>query len=135
VKEEEGVRAQLSRDRKEALPRLPLRSGSQAALLRNSCKTERGAGQFLVRLAVSPAPFALLRNSCKTVGGAASSWTVLRCAPHPLRFLPVAAQLETLRQCRLRLPKATATNPIPSGTIIPGSGVASNCSVTSREYI
>jgi hypothetical protein len=29
------------------------------ALLRNSRKTERGAGQFLVRLAVRAAPFAL----------------------------------------------------------------------------
>jgi len=90
------------------------------ALLRNSRKTECGAGQFLVRLAVRAAPFALLRNFAQNgarrgpvpgpFGGArrtlcaskelrakrsaarAGSWSVLRCAPHPLRFLPVAVR-------------------------------------------
>jgi hypothetical protein len=33
-----------------------------APLLRNTRKTERGSGQFLIRLAVRAAPFALLRN-------------------------------------------------------------------------
>ncbi len=41
-----------------------------APLLRNSRKTERGAKQFLDRLAVRAAPFALLRNSRKTERGA-----------------------------------------------------------------
>src|ERR1700689_4724744 len=40
------------------------------ALFRNSRKTERGAGQFLIRSAVRAAPFALLRNSRKTERGA-----------------------------------------------------------------
>jgi hypothetical protein len=37
--------------------------------MRNSRKTERGAGKFLIRLAVRAAPFALLRNSRKTERG------------------------------------------------------------------
>ncbi|HEV8037248.1 MAG TPA: hypothetical protein VGP62_00190 [Bryobacteraceae bacterium] len=40
------------------------------ALLRNSRKTKRGAGQFLDRFAVRAAPFAVLRNSRKTERGA-----------------------------------------------------------------
>jgi hypothetical protein len=99
------------------------------ALLRNSRKTERGAGQFLVRLAVRAAPFALLRNFAQNgvrrgpvpgpFGGArrtlcaskelrakrsaarASSWSVWRCAPHPLRFLPVAARKNRDRKGRI----------------------------------
>jgi hypothetical protein len=35
-------------------------------LLRKSRKTERGAKQFPIRMAVRAAPFALLRNSRKT---------------------------------------------------------------------
>jgi len=45
-------------------------SGVVVAFPRNSRKTERGAGQFLVRLAVRAAPFAFPRNSRKTERGA-----------------------------------------------------------------
>jgi hypothetical protein len=65
---------------------------SVVALLRNSTKTEPGAGQFLDRLALRAASFALLGNSRKTECGAGQFLDRWRCAPHPLRFLPVAVQ-------------------------------------------
>ena len=56
------------------------------ALLRNTRKTERGASQFLIRLVVRAAPFALLRNTRKTERGASQflSRLVVRAAPFAL---------------------------------------------------
>jgi hypothetical protein len=60
--------------------------GFVVARLRNSRKTERGAGQFLVRSAVRAAPFALLRNSRKTERGAGQLLVgfAVRAAPFAL---------------------------------------------------
>ena len=60
--------------------------GFVAALLRNSRKTEHGAGQFLDRFAVRAAPFAFLRNSRKTEHGAGQflDCFAVRAAPFAL---------------------------------------------------
>jgi hypothetical protein len=62
------------------------RPGDLVTLLRNSRKTERGAGQLLVGFAVRAAPFALLRNSRKTERGAGQCLVgfAVRAAPFAL---------------------------------------------------
>jgi hypothetical protein len=76
------------------------------SLLRNTRKTERGAGQFLVRLAergagqflvrlaVRAAPFALLRNTRKTERGAGQFLVRLavRAAPFALLLIQSATR-------------------------------------------
>jgi hypothetical protein len=56
-------------------------------LLKNPRKTERGAGQFLVRLPVRAAPFALLTNSRKTERGAGQFLVRLAVRAAPLALL------------------------------------------------
>jgi hypothetical protein len=63
-----------------------------AALLRNSRKTERGAGQFLIRLVVRAAPFALLRNSRKTERGAGEFLVRLAVRAAPFALLSNSRQ-------------------------------------------
>jgi outer membrane protein TolC len=60
-------------------------------LLRTSRKTERGAGQFLVRLVVRAAPFALLLNSRKTERGAGQFLVRLAVLAAPFALLLPAA--------------------------------------------
>ncbi len=65
-------------------------------LLRNSRKTERGAKQFLDRLAVRAAPFALRGNLRKTGCGAAGSSFRLAVRAAPIAFLIPALALAQL---------------------------------------
>jgi glyoxylase-like metal-dependent hydrolase (beta-lactamase superfamily II) len=73
------------------------------ALFRNSRKTERGAGQFLDRVAVRAAPFALRRNSRKTERGAGQflDRVAVRAAPFALLLTPpLFAQGEIPAWCK-----------------------------------
>jgi len=55
--------------------------------LRNTRKTERGAGQFLTFLEVRAAPFALLRNARKTERGAGQFLTFFGVRPAPFALV------------------------------------------------
>src|ERR1700683_1396694 len=72
------------------------------AFLRNSRKTERGAGQFLIRFAVRAAPFAFLRNSRKAECGAGQLLIrfVVRAAPFAL---PAGRGSAFARSCMLSI--------------------------------
>ena len=105
-----------SRDREGALQHAPLVLVFVVALLRNSRKTERAAGQFLVPFKVRAAPFALLRNSRKTERGAGQFLIPFAVRAAPFALLRNSRKTERgAGQFLVRLAVRAAPFALPAG--------------------